>query len=310
MVSGVGTSLVRWLDTWADNDKDAERDPKYIDWLRVVPFLAMHAVCLLVIWAGWSWTAVWVAVGLYALRMFAISAFFHRYFAHRTFKTSRAMQFVFAVLGGTAVQRGALWWAAHHRAHHRSSDREDDVHSPVQHGFVWSHVGWILAQANYRTRLDLIPDFARYPELRWLDRFDSVVPLALLGALYGAGEALAAWAPELGTNGFQLAVWGFGISTVVLYHMTFTINSVAHRWGTRRFETTDQSRNNALFALPTFGEGWHNNHHHYPSSVRQGFYWWEVDLSWYLLSLLRAFGLVWDMRPVPEHALERRRIRR
>jgi stearoyl-CoA desaturase (delta-9 desaturase) len=309
-VAGRGASLVRWLDSWAVDERDAESDPKDVDWLRVVPFLALHASCLLVLWVGWSWTAVAVAGFLYAVRMFAVSAFYHRYFSHRTFKTSRVMQLLFAVLGASAVQRGALWWASHHRSHHRHSDREEDSHSPVRHGFLWSHLGWILAHKNYRTRLELIPDFARYPELRWLDRFDSAVPLALLGALYAAGEALAAWAPGLGTSGLQLVVWGFCISTVVLYHITFSINSVAHRWGTRRFATSDESRNNALFALPTFGEGWHNNHHHYPASVRQGFYWWEIDLSWYLLSGLRVLGLIWDLKPVPARALERKRIDR
>jgi stearoyl-CoA desaturase (delta-9 desaturase) len=277
------------------------QDPRRIDWLRVAPFLALHAGCLLVLWVGWSWTALMFAAGFYALRMFAITAFYHRYFSHRAFRTSRAMQLFFAVLGATAVQRGPLWWAAHHRAHHRYSDAPGDVHSPSREGFLWSHVGWILARVNFRTRLELVPDLARYPELCLLDRFDSLVPLMMIPCLYGLGEALAAGG--LGDGGLQLLVWGFAISTVALHHLTFSVNSVAHRFGSRRFATRDSSRNNFLLSLFTLGEGWHNNHHHYPNAARQGFYWWEIDVSYYVLRLLAAVGLVWGLRPVPERVL-------
>ncbi|MDF1799624.1 MAG: acyl-CoA desaturase [Planctomycetota bacterium] len=291
--------LVLWFDSWAGVDETEQVDPRRIDWMRVIPFLALHLACLLVFFVGWSPVAVAVAVGLYLVRMFAITAFYHRYFSHRAFRTSRVVQFLGALLGSTAVQRGPLWWAAHHRAHHRHSDTPADIHSPREQGFWWSHVGWIVARANFRTRLELVRDLARFPELRFLDRFDVLVPLLMIPALFGLGVLLERFAPGLGTSGMQMLVWGFVISTVALYHLTFTINSLAHRFGSRRYATRDDSRNNWALALITLGEGWHNNHHHHQASVRQGFYWWEVDLSYYVLRLMAALGLVWDLKPVP-----------
>jgi len=270
-----------------------------IDPLRLAPFIAIHLGCFLVAWVGTSVTAVAVAVGLYALRMFAITAFYHRYFAHRAFRTGRVAQFVFAVIGAAAVQRGPLWWASHHRHHHVHADRPEDSHSALQHGFLWSHAGWFMTRENFATRAALTAPFARYPELRFLDRWDTVVPLVLALALYGAGALAERFAPGLATSGAQLVVWGFCISTVALYHATFSINSLAHRFGSRRFATPDASRNNAWLALLTFGEGWHNNHHRYPTSARQGFRWWEIDLTYYGLRLLALAGVVHDLRPVP-----------
>jgi stearoyl-CoA desaturase (delta-9 desaturase) len=277
-----------------------------IDWLRAVPFLALHLGCLAVLWVGWSPVAVAVAVALYVVRMFAITGFYHRYFSHRAFRTGRAWQFVFAVLGNSAVQRGPLWWAAHHRHHHRVSDSAEDMHSPRTQGFLRSHVGWILHAGNFRTRLELVPDLAKFPELRFLDRFDALVPLLLGVGLFALGSLLAALRPEWHTSGWQIFVWGFVISTVVTSHATFTINSLSHLLGTRRYETGDDSRNNPLLALLTFGEGWHNNHHRFPGSVRQGFYWWELDLTWLGLMGLRALGIVRDLNPVPVAAFEPR----
>ena len=295
----------RWslaLARWVDSDAGAASTPDdswSIDWPRVAPFVLLHLGCLGVLWVGVSATAVAVATVLYILRMFAITGFYHRYFSHRAFRTSRVVQFLFALLGATAVQRGPLWWASHHRHHHAHSDEAADSHSARQHGFAWSHTGWFLARANFATRRERVPDLARYPELRFLDRFDALVPLLLALGLYGAGEWLATTAPQLGTNGLQLVVWGFCISTVALYHATFTINSLAHRMGRRRYATRDDSRNNLWLALLTFGEGWHNNHHHYPASARQGFYWWEIDLTYYGLRALAALDLIWDLKPVP-----------
>jgi len=294
--------VVGALRLWVDNASPSARGPDHprsIDWLRVLPFVAIHVGCLAVIFVGWSATALIVAGALYAVRMLAITAFYHRYFAHRTFKTSRALQLAFAVLGASAVQRGPLWWAAHHRHHHAHADRDGDVHSPQREGFLWSHTGWFLARANFPTKLHLVPDWARHPELRLLDRFDSLVPALLALALYAAGSALQGFAPELETNGLQLVVWGFCVSTVLLYHATFMINSLAHRCGSRRYATRDSSRNNLALALLTFGEGWHNNHHRYPGSARQGVDWWEVDVTYYFLRLLAAIGLIWDVRVVP-----------
>ena len=304
----LGVALRRWVDSSASGE-DLRSDPRGIDWPRVVPFVLMHAACLGVIWVGWSWFAVAVAALLYAVRMFAITAFYHRYFAHRAFRASRGWQFAFAVLGASAVQRGPLWWAAHHRHHHAHSDKPGDAHSALQDGFLWSHMGWFLARENFATRGHLVRDLARYPELRWLDRYDVAVPAALFVALWALGAWLESAHPALGTGPWQLVVWGFCISTVVLFHATFVINSLAHRWGSRRYDIPDQSRNNALLALVTFGEGWHNNHHRYPSAARQGFYWWEFDLSWYGLKLLAALGIVRDLRPVPRSVLEAGRHR-
>ena len=301
--------LLRWLDSYADEPATDVANNR-IDWLRVLPFLALHLACFGVIWVGVSTTAVVVAIALYVLRMFAVTGFYHRYFSHRTFRTSRPMQFVFAVLGASAVQRGPLWWASQHRHHHVHADDEHDTHSPKRHGFAWAHMVWFLTHANFHTRHELVSDLSRYPELRFLDRFDVLVPLTLALLLFGLGEILSVWAPALGTNGAQLLVWGFAISTVVLCHATFTVNSLAHTVGHRRYATRDDSRNNFWLALLTLGEGWHNNHHHFPGSARQGFYWWEIDMTYYALCGLAALGLIWNLKPVPAAMLEARRIDR
>lgn len=291
-------TIVGWFDSWSVKI-DPEIDQRAPDWSRVVPFVVLHLACLLVFWVGWSPVAVAVAVGFYAVRMFAITGFYHRYFSHRSFKASRPVQFAFALLGASAVQRGPLWWASHHREHHKHSDEDADVHSPVRNSFYWSHLGWIICRENYRTKLENVRDFARYRELRFLDRFDSLVPFLTLFGMLGLGWLLEVIAPSLGTNAIQMGVWGFCISTVVLYHATFSINSLAHRFGKRVFPTKDDSRNNFWLSLITFGEGWHNNHHFFQSSARQGFRWWEVDLTYYVLVAMERVGLVSDLRPVP-----------
>lgn len=297
MLKRMITGLVRWFDT-SVQDAIGDDDDR-IDWSRVIPFIGMHLACLAVIWVGFSWFAFWMALGLYALRMFAITAFYHRYFSHRAFKASRPVQFAFAVIGASAVQRGPLWWAAHHRNHHRHADTPADVHSPVQHGFLHSHMGWFLSRAGFRTDWAKIPDLVKFPELRLLDRFDLLVPVALAVGLFFLGRWLGVAHPELGTSGPQLLVWGFFVSTIVLFHVTVTINSLAHRFGSRRFATRDNSRNNWLLAILTFGEGWHNNHHHFPGSARQGFRWWEVDLTFYILRTMAVLGLVRELKAVP-----------
>ena len=272
-------------------------------WRQNAPFWGVHVAALIgAIWIGWSWQALAWLVGSYAVRMFAITAGYHRYFSHRTFKTSRAFQFVLAVLGASAAQQGPLWWAAHHRRHHRYSDQPQDLHSPRQRGFVWSHVQWILSSHYTATDYDRVPDLAKYRELRWLDRYHlvPVIGLAVAMAVVGGTTAL---------------VWGFFVSTVALWHITFCINSLAHVWGSRRYATTDDSRNNPVLAVFTFGEGWHNNHHHYQRSARQGFFWWEVDLSYYTLKLLEVVHVVREVEGVPDHvrdgdeAPERVRVR-
>jgi len=307
--SPLGASLVRWFDSWAEDGRDTPAAAREIDWLRVAPFVALHASLLCLPLVGWSPVALVVAGLAYLVRMFAITAFYHRYFSHRAFAAPRPVQFLFALLGGSAAQRGPLWWAAHHRRHHRHSDTPSDTHSPARDGFWWSHVGWLLARENYRTRVEEVRDLARFPELVFLDRFDALAPLLAAGLAYALGATLEAFAPGLGTNGPQMLVWGFCFSTVVLYHATFTINSLAHTFGSRSYETRDTSRNNLWLALLTLGEGWHNNHHHYPGSARQGFRPAEIDLSYYGLRALAALGLVRDLRPVPAEVLARGRKR-
>jgi stearoyl-CoA desaturase (delta-9 desaturase) len=294
----LSAALRHWFDTGEQAPVPDEVGDR-VDWVRAVPFILLHVASLGVFWVGVSRVALAVAGALYAIRMFALTGFYHRYFSHRTFRTSRAVQFGFAVIGASCVQRGPLWWASHHRGHHRHADTHLDFHSPKIVGFVASHMGWFLTPRGFRTDWSRIPDLRKHAELRWLDRFDIAVPVALGVALYCLGALLQQIEPTWGTNGSQMLVWGFFISTVVLFHATVTINSVAHRFGSRRFDTADESRNNVWLALLTFGEGWHNNHHFYPGSVRQGFRWWEVDVTWYGLRLMAALGLVWDLKPVP-----------
>ncbi|MCS7046942.1 MAG: acyl-CoA desaturase, partial [Gemmataceae bacterium] len=291
---GPSTSLFRWIHRWFARSPQVPQEPReQIDWVRAVPYALIHLACLAVFVVGWSWWAVGTAGFLYALRVFALTAFYHRYFSHRSFKTGRITQFLFGWIGCTAVQRGPLWWAAHHRHHHIHSDDEHDLHSPRRKGILWAHMLWFLTPRAERTNLRMVPDLAKYPELRWLDRFD-IVPVVTLGAaLFLFGELLAGC--KAATSGWQLLVWGLFVSTIAVYHVTYLINSATHLVGRRRFETKDDSKNSMLLALLTFGEGWHNNHHYYPNSVRQGFYWWEIDITYYLLRLMAVFGLVWHL---------------
>ncbi|TVR14817.1 MAG: acyl-CoA desaturase [Planctomycetota bacterium] len=269
----------------------------------LLPFIGIHVGALLAPLSGFSWAALTTALALYFVRMFAITAFYHRYFSHRSFTTSRGMQFLMAVLGNSAAQRGPLWWAAHHRLHHRHSDTSADTHSPVTDSLWHSHIGWIVQPHNYATNYAMVQDWCRYPELRWLDRHDYLAPLLLAAGCYGFGAGLAWWWPNSGTSGIQMLLWGFCLSTTLCYHATFSINSLAHLWGTRPYATKDHSRNNALLALLTLGEGWHNNHHRFPASARQGFRWWEIDCSYYALRGMALVGLVSKLRPVPQRIL-------
>ena len=294
---------------WFDSSQVSKVDmnDNDVDWLRVIPFILMHLCCLFVLTVGWSPIALEVSLASYLVRMFAITAFYHRYFSHKAFKTSRFCQFLFALLGATATQRGPIWWASHHRRHHHYSDQEKDIHSP-RHGFLWSHVGWFLCLKNFATRENYVRDLLKYPELRWLDRYDSVVPIVYAFMMLGLGKWLAVFYPELQTSAAQMLIWGYLISSVVLIHCTLFVNSLAHIFGSRRYLTNDDSRNNGFLALFTLGEGWHNNHHHYPVSVRQGFYWWEIDISYYLLVIMSRFGLIWDLKKVPVERLTSNRI--
>lgn len=278
--------------------EDAARER--IDWVRSIPFLLIHASVAAVFWVKVSPIAVVTCVTLYAARMFGLTAGYHRYFSHRTFKTTRVFQFMLGWLGTMATQKGPLWWAANHRHHHATSDTEEDAHSP-RHGFWWSHVGWFLCNKFHTTNYRLIPDLARFRELRFLNNCDIVPPIALALSMLGFGWLLRHWFPALHTSPLQMLVWGYFVSTVLLYHGTFVINSLAHVIGRQRFATKDDSRNSFLLAIITLGEGWHNNHHFLPSSERQGFYWWEIDVTHYVLKVLSWFGVVWDLKKPPRH---------
>lgn len=267
-------------------------------------FFLIHLGCLGVIWVGFSWTAAAVCFALYVIRMFAITGAYHRYFAHRTYQTSRWFQFILAFVGASSAQKGPLWWASHHRHHHKHSDTEEDLHSPGINGLWWAHVGWILSSEYLDYDKNSIKDFLKYSELRWLDENHGVAPLTLIGLLFGLGFYLQAFHPALGVTPMQIFIWGFCVSTTLLYHGTFVINSLTHMWGTRRFNTTDESKNSLLLALITLGEGWHNNHHRYPGSEPQGMYWWEIDISHYILKIMSWVGLVWDIRTHPERLYE------
>lgn len=286
-------AFVQWFD--ADYAPEgaarvrAEEDR--VDWVRCIPFIVLHAGCLGVIWVGAPLWCVAAAAILYVLRMFAVTGIYHRYFSHKTYKTSRLGQFLLALWGATAVQRGPLWWAYHHRHHHRHSDEEEDAHSPHIHGFWWSHIGWITSRRNFPTDYSQVRDLAKYPELVFLNRFDALVPALFAFALWLAG-------------GWPLLVWGFFISTTALFHGTSCINSLAHLMGGRRFKTQDDSRNSFVLTLITLGEGWHNNHHRYQAAARNGFYWWEFDPTYYGLRALALTGLIWDLKPVPAAVLE------
>ena len=303
---GTGTSVWKNIARWVDSDigQDEAMTSTQFNWVRVIPFIALHLVAISALFMDISTTAIVVCFALYWLRQFAITAFYHRYFSHRSYKTNRFWQFIFALLGNMAAQRGPLWWAAHHRAHHQHSDTDKDLHSPVLRGFWWSHVGWFTCDASFRTQYQRIKDFANFPELRWLDRYDIFGPVLLVALLYLTGELLAHHQPALNTNGMQLVMWGFFVSTVLLFHSTVAINSLGHIWGNKRFKTKDESRNNALLAVLTLGEGWHNNHHRFAVSARQGFYWWQIDITYYVLKIMSWVGIVHSLNPVPSRILE------
>jgi stearoyl-CoA desaturase (delta-9 desaturase) len=269
--------------------------PSLLRRIETLPFWAIHLASLGVLFFPFEWKWVALCAGLYFLRMFGITAGYHRYFSHRTYRLNRLWQFVMGFLGAMSLQQGPLWWAAHHRHHHRFSDMSEDLHSPQQRGFWYSHMFWFLNGENDHTRMELIPDLAKYPELRWLNQFH-LVPGVLL--------ALAC----LALGGWPAFFWGFALSTTLLWHGTFTINSLSHVFGSRRYQTTDTSRNNFWLALITMGEGWHNNHHCYQNSTNQGFFWWEIDVTYYVLRTLSWVGITSHLKRAPVEKLESRRI--
>ena len=259
--------------------------------IKNIPFISMHLACVGVFFVYPTPLAIGICAFLYFLRMFGITAGYHRYFSHRSYKTSRVVQFLLAWIGCSAMQKGPLWWARHHREHHLYSDGPQDPHSPLERGFWWSHIGWILESEPDLAHGANMNDLLKYPELRWLNTLYWVPGVVL---------AATCWL----IDGWAGLFYGFFLSTVLLYHGTFTVNSLCHLWGNRRYKTTDASRNNLWVALITLGEGWHNNHHHYQSSANQGFFWWEIDVSYYIIKAMGMVGLTWDIRKPAPHLLK------
>ena len=253
-------------------------------------FWFFHVASLGVFFFPFHWSYLILAVSLYFVRMFFVTAGYHRYFSHRAYSTSRVFQFILAFMAMTSSQKGVLWWASHHRDHHQHSDQEEDIHSPKK-GFYWSHVGWILSDQYGDTDFSRIKDFAKFPELVWLNEH-------WMAPLWVYALTLLAF------GGLPYVFWGLIVSTVMLWHGTFTINSLSHLWGKRRYATTDTSRNNGILSILTLGEGWHNNHHQYPGAARNGFFWYEHDVTFYTLKILSWFGIVWNLRPVPTSAMK------
>ena len=256
-------------------------------------FVLLHLAALSVFLVPFHWNLVAWLAATYFVRMFGVTGGYHRYFSHRSYQLGRISQFCMAFLAQTSGQKGILWWASHHRVHHRYSDQENDIHSPVRRGFWWSHVGWVISNDYDDYDEKLIADFARYPELRWLNKYH-LVPMVVFAAAI------------LAIGGLGAFVWGFVFSSVLVYHCSFSINSLAHLFGTRRFDTADDSRNNWILAIITMGEGWHNNHHFSLSSARQGYRWWEIDLTYYVLKILAWVRIVRGLRPfqVPKRTQE------
>eukprot|EP00698_Gefionella_okellyi_P002737 TRINITY_DN12602_c0_g1_i1.p1 TRINITY_DN12602_c0_g1~~TRINITY_DN12602_c0_g1_i1.p1 ORF type:complete len:289 (-),score=25.50 TRINITY_DN12602_c0_g1_i1:73-939(-) len=268
-----------------------EPDDDNVDWAGSIPLLALHigALAGLLIFPI-TLSGVLLCTSTYIVRMWSLTTFSHRYFSHRTFKTSRAFQLFMGVMSTLTVQNGILWWASNHRHHHKYTDREEDLHSPKQKGFWWSHFGWVMSRRVRTTNFDMIRDLTRFPELVWLHEHWRIPVLLSLAAFYIFG-------------GMWAVYWGFIMGVAVFHHGTFTVNSLAHMWGTQRYNTGDTSRNNWFVAIITMGEGWHNNHHHYEGSAAQGFFWWELDVSFYVLRVMAAVGLVWDLRLPPKHVV-------
>ena len=289
MVSPDGPASVAETETAVQRAQSKGWRSTYFNVLSI-PFWGVHILAIVgIAILGVSWTGIALCAALYLPRMWFVTGGYHRYFSHRAYKTSRWFQFLLALGAASTAQKGPLWWAAHHRVHHKLSDQPGDLHSVIQSGFWWSHMGWILSRDLEETDYSRIKDFSKYPELRWLDKYWVIPPIAVGTITFLIG-------------GFFGLVWGFAVAQVLCWHGTFTINSLSHVWGRRRYKTEDDSRNNPVLAAITLGEGWHNNHHHYQVSARNGFFWWEYDVTYYGLKMLSFVGLVWDLHGVPDVA--------
>lgn len=262
----------------------------------VIGMAVFHVACLLAFYTDVSAVAFFVAFGMYVVKGMGVTTGFHRLLAHRSFKTNRVMQFLLALAGSLAVQGGPLWWVAHHRAHHAYTDTEQDIHSPVTKGMWMAHMGWMMSDEAFSEKGTNSRDLHKFPEIKALQRHYIWLVVLQIAGMYGLGTWLQAVNPELGTSGLQMMVWGFFISTVFTWHVTFMVNSVCHHWGSQAYDTADASTNNIFIGVLAFGEGWHNNHHQYPNSARHGLRWWQVDATWYLIKMLSWAGLASELK--------------
>jgi len=270
-------------------------------------FMGMHLIPLLAFFThvtAFDWI---LCAALYVVRMFFVTGGYHRYFSHRAFKTSRFFQFILAGGAQSSFQKGVLWWAANHRVHHKHSDTPEDPHSANLYGFWYAHIGWIMGPEYKPTRYELIKDM-KHKELYWLNKYHFVPPVILAIAVYLVGNKVNGTGFFDWGAGVSTLLIGFFLSTIILFHGTFTINSLMHKIGKQRYKTGDQSRNSLVLALVTLGEGWHNNHHYYQSAAQQGFYWWEIDITYYIIRTLGALGIVWDIRGVPVKVKESNKL--
>ena len=269
--------------------KQAKKDSYSIG--SLVPYVLIHLLPIGAFFTGIGIGEVVLLFAYYFVGMLFVVIGYHRYFSHRAFKTNRFFQFLLAFGAQMTAQKGVLWWAANHRHHHKYSDAEEDVHSPKQKGFWYSHVGWVLSNKHLETDYQMIKDYAKYPELIWLNKYN-ILPAWILGfAIFFIGGA-------------SYLFFSFFMGIVLIWHATYTINSLSHVFGKKRYVTRDTSKNNWFLALLTFGEGWHNNHHYYMHSARQGFFWYECDIAYYVIKILSWLRVVKDIRPVPEHILK------
>jgi stearoyl-CoA desaturase (Delta-9 desaturase) len=266
--------------------------------LQIVIFWTVQVSALLIFAVPFRWAFVAVWAASHFLRAIGLTLAFHRYFAHRAFKMNRVARFVWTWIGTSAMQKGPMWWAGHHVNHHKYADRDGDPHSPMVSGVYYAHIGWFLNDTRHdklEPNNPVIRDFSRVPEIAFIEKYFFLPPLLLAIAMFAIG-------------GFPLLIWGFCLPTMTLAHATFAINTVNHMFGSRRFETVDESRNNPLTALFAVGEGWHNNHHRYQRAARNGFYWWEFDPTWYVIRAMKAVGLAWDVQAVPKRIYEEARV--
>ena len=267
-----------------------------ISYSNATRIILFHLSVVLVFISGYSFTALITFLVLFLVRLFVITGFFHRYYSHRSYQTSRWFQFLLTFIGTSAGQQGPLSWATSHITHHQHADAEDDPHSPVLNSGFYAHIGWLLQKDALSTNDKIVKPFTKYPEIVFLDRYHYIGTTSLIISLALLGMLLSEHYPELGTSALQLVSWGFILSTLLILHGACLVNSVGHLYGYRRFKTKDNSHNVWWLFPLTLGDNWHNNHHHAPKSASFSYAWWEVDIIYLCILILEKLGLVWNVK--------------